>query len=77
MICRAASNCWATMSLMPAPLACLTNERILVPKTRFALALSSSAARSGIGFINWTPRLSPARPLSTFKNGTTRFTFHR
>ena len=77
MICRAASNCWVTMSLMPAPSACLMNERILVPKMRFALALSSSAARSGIGFISWTPLFSAARPLSTFRNGTTRFTFQR
>jgi hypothetical protein len=54
-----------------------SNEGILVPNTLFALALPSSAASSGIGFINWTPRLSPAGPLSTFKNSTTRFTFHR
>src|SRR5439155_1004062 len=77
MICRATSNCWVTTSLIPAWLACLMNERILVPKMRFALALSSSPASSGIGFISWTPDFSAARPLSTFKNGTTRFTFHR
>ena len=62
---------------MPALSACLTNERILVPKIRLALALSSSAASSGIGFISWTPWLSAARPLSTFRNGTTRLVFHR
>src|SRR5262245_9542137 len=67
IICRAASNCWVTMSLIPAPSARLMNERILVPKIRLALALTSRAARSGIGFINWAPRLSAARPLSTFK----------
>ena len=30
-----------------------------------------------MGFITWTPSCSPARPLSTFKKGTTRLTFHR
>ena len=62
---------------MPAALACLITERIFVPKIRFALALSSSAASSGMGFINWTPSFSAAKPLSTFRNGTTFFTFHR
>ena len=37
---------------MPLELACLITDRILVPKIRFLLALASSAARSGIGFIN-------------------------
>ena len=64
-------------ALMPAGLACLMTERILVPKMRFVFALSSSAARSGIGFINWTPSFSAVSPLSTFKNGTTRFAFQR
>src|SRR4029453_1895401 len=45
------------------------NERILVPKMCLALALPSRAARSGIGFSSWTPRLSSASPLSPFKNG--------
>ena len=52
-------------------------ERILVPKMRFALALLSSAASCGIGFIKRTPFFSSARPLSTFRKGTTRFTFQR
>src|SRR5688572_973768 len=29
------------------------------------------------GFINWTPSFSASRPLSTFRKGTTRFTFHK
>src|SRR5881296_2138061 len=72
MIWRAIANCWVTTSLMPASLACLMNERIFVPKMRLAFALSSSDASSGIGFMSWTPRLSAARPLSTFRNGTIR-----
>ena len=67
MICRATSNCWVTMSLMPAPLACLMNERILVPKMRLALALSSSAASSGIGFISWTPSALRGQTLVHFQ----------
>jgi hypothetical protein len=40
------------MFLIPASLACLITERILVPKIRLALDLSSSAASDGMGFIN-------------------------
>ena len=42
-----------------------------------AVALPSRAARSGIGLITWTPIFSSARPLSTFRSGTIRLTFHR
>jgi hypothetical protein len=64
-------------ALMPAPLARLMTEGILVPKMRFATALLSRAASSGIRFIKWTPSFSSERPLSTFRKGTTRFTFQR
>ena len=40
-------------------------------------ALRSNASRSGMGFISCAPLCSSARPLSTFKNGTTRLTCHR
>ena len=53
------------------------NERILVPNTPFSLARESKGARPGMGFITWTPFCSGTRPLSTFKNGTTRLTSHR
>ena len=52
-------------------------ERILVPKIPFATARFNSASSSGIGFITCTPSLSSASPLSTFKNGTTRFFVQR
>ena len=38
------------------------------------VGLIEQGANSGMGFINWTPSFSSARPLSTFRNGTTRFT---
>ena len=47
MMGLAVSNCWFTMSLMPTALGCLMTERIFVPKMRFALALSRSAAQLG------------------------------
>ena len=65
------------MFSMPAGLARWITERILVPKMCFALALSRSAASSGMGFISCTPSFSGWSPLSTFRNGTTRFTFQR
>ena len=77
MICAANSNCWFTMALMPAALACMMTERILVPKMRFDLAFASSSASAGMGFISWTPSFSASSPLSTFRNGTTPLTFHR
>ena len=46
-------------------------ERIFVPNTFLALARFNSASRSGIGFMSCTPSFSSARPLSTFRNGTT------
>ncbi len=52
-------------------------ERILVPNTPLATARASRASRSGIGFITCAPSASSARPLSTFKNGTTPLTDHR
>jgi hypothetical protein len=44
---------------------------------RFTLALPSNAGSSAIGFINWTPSVSAIKPLSTFRNGTTCFSFQR
>jgi hypothetical protein len=58
-------------------LAASMTERILVPKTPFETARSSSASRSGIGFISLTPFSGSARPLSTFRNGTTPRFSHR
>jgi hypothetical protein len=52
-------------------------ERIFVPKMPFATAFWSSAGSPGMGFINCAPSASPASPLSTFTNGTTRFWFQR
>src|SRR2546426_7291964 len=67
MICPATANCWLTMPLMLAALACLMTERILVPKMPFALALSSSAASAGMGCINWTPVLLSCKALVHFQ----------
>src|ERR1043166_2558388 len=53
----------------------VNGEHLFVPKMRLVFALASSAASPGIGFIKWTPSFSSVRPLSTFRNGTTRFTF--
>ena len=36
-----------------------------------------TASRSGIGFMTWAPSASSARPLSTFRKGTTFFSCHR
>ena len=55
------------MSLMPAALACLMNERILVPKMRFALALSSSAASVGHGLHQLDPVLLGCKALVHFQ----------
>src|SRR6266436_2446126 len=74
MICPATSNCWLTMSLMPAALACLIRERILVPNMPCALALSSSAASAGMGFINWTPSFIRYKALIHFQKR--HHTFH-
>ena len=76
-IWRAMSNCWSTTDFTPASLASLMTERIFVPNSPLSVARVRSASRSGIGFMSWTPSTSPARPLSTFKNGTTRFTVQR
>ena len=67
MICRATSNCWFTMSLMPAALACLMTERILVPNMRFALALSSSAASCGHRLHQLDPVLLRCKALVHFQ----------
>ena len=49
----------------------LDDRAHLGSENAFRLALSSSAARPGMGFINCTPSFSAARPLSTFRKGTT------
>ena len=67
MICPATSNCWSTMLLMPAALACLMTERILVPKMRFALALSSSAASCGHRLHQLNPILLSCKALVDFQ----------
>ena len=77
MICLPTSNCWRTTFVTPVALASLMTERILVPNTPCELALANRAANSGIGFIICAPSASPARPLSTFKNGMTPFSCHR
>jgi hypothetical protein len=77
MISLPMSNCCLTTASMPAGFACLMTDRILVPNTFLALARFSSAARSGIGFMSCTPSFSSAKPLSTFKNGTTPLTSQR
>ncbi len=77
MIWRATANCWSTTARMPAGLACLITERILVPKMPLAFARASSLSRSGIGFMSCTPFASASRPLSTFRIGTTFLTFQR
>ena len=76
-ICLPTSNCWATTASMPTGLALWMTERILVPKMPLATARWSSASSSGMGFISCTPSFSSARPLSTFRKGTTCFVFHR
>ena len=47
MICPAISNCWLTMFLMPAGLACLMTERILVPKMRFDFGFVEQRGKLG------------------------------
>ncbi len=71
------SNCWSTTCCTPPSSASLMTDRIFVPKTPLAAARARSSSRPGIGFITWTPFASSARPLSTFRNGTTFFTFQR
>ena len=50
---------------------------IFVPNTPLLAARASSESSPGMGFINCTPFASSARPLSTFRNGTTCFTDQR
>ena len=61
------------MAAIPASLASLITERILVPKIACRFARSSRSSRVVMGFISCTPSCSAARPLSTFRNGTTFF----
>ena len=56
---------------MPVALAASMTERILVPNMPAATPRSSSASRSGIGFIRRVPFSGSARPLSTLRKGTT------
>ena len=66
MICPAISNCWPTMALIPAGLACLITERILVPKMRFVLALSAGS-KLGHGFHQLDPILFSDKALVHFQ----------
>ena len=51
--------------------------KYLLPKMPLDFAFASNPSRSGIGFMTWTPLASSAKPLSTFKNGTTFLTSQR
>ena len=67
MICAATSNCWLTMSLMPAALACLMNERILVPKMRFRFGLVEQRSKLGHGLHQLDPVLLSRKALVHFQ----------
>ena len=76
-IWRPSANCWATTASTPARSALATTERIFVPNTPLATARASRSSSPGIGFINWAPSTSSARPLSTLRNGTTPLSSQR
>ena len=67
MICPATSNCWLTMSLMPAALACLMNERILVPKMRFRFGFVEQRGKLGHGLHQLNPVLLGREALVHFQ----------
>ena len=71
------SNCWSTIAAMPAWLASLITDRILVPKIPCRLARSSWSSRVSMGFMSWTSSCSAASPRSTLRNGTTFLVSHR
>ena len=76
-IILANSNCCFTTSLIPSSFASYITDLIFVPNTCFSFASFNSSAKFGISFISLTPFFSSARPLSTFKNDTICFSFHK